>query len=107
MSSTGSFKAYRDELAQTAPPAVPYVGLLLTDLTFLETNANTVDGLINFTKRARMHALIDEAVVRFQSATYNLQVVPQVQALLAAQPAYTEDELYAISVAREQREPED
>jgi hypothetical protein len=103
MASAGSFKVYRDHLAQLLPPAIPYVGLLLQDLTFLDTNASKIDGLVNWTKRAKMFELID-SVLRFQQPSFNLQVVPQVQAYLSAQPTYTEDELYRISITNEPRE---
>lgn len=102
MAPAGSYRAYRDHLAQLAPPAIPYVGLLLQDLTFLDTNASLIDGLVNWTKRAKMYELVD-AVLRFQQPAFNLQVVPQVQAFLSAQPTYTEDELFRISVANEPR----
>ncbi len=130
MNSGGSFKSYRDHVATLAPPAIPYVGLLLTDLTFIDTNANTVDGLVNWTKRAKvsrsfcclcfapccarhangvgacsptqMYELID-AVLRFQQPGFNLQEVPQVQGFLSAQPLYSEDDLYRLSIAREPR----
>jgi son of sevenless-like protein len=39
--TTGNFKAYRAAIAAAVPPAVPYLGLALQDLTFFETNKDT------------------------------------------------------------------
>lgn len=100
MSSAGSFKVYRERLTQLRPPAIPYVGLLLQDLTFLDTNASLIDGMVNWTKRSKIYEVIS-TVTRFQGVPYNLQAVPQVQAFLAAQPTYTEDELYLLSITNE------
>jgi len=36
MSNRRSFKVYRDTLATTAPPCIPYLGVYLTDITFIE-----------------------------------------------------------------------
>jgi hypothetical protein len=89
-------------VAQLLPPGVPYVGLLLQDLTFVDTNASLIDGLVNWTKRSKTYELID-GVLRFQQPPFNLQEVPQVRDFLAAQPTYSEDELYRISITHEPR----
>lgn len=36
MDSKGNFKVYREELHTKDPPCVPFLGLYLTDLTFIE-----------------------------------------------------------------------
>lgn len=36
MTMTGSFRVYREHLAHVSPPAVPYIGVSLSDLTFAE-----------------------------------------------------------------------
>lgn len=33
--STSSFRAYRQALGETSPPCIPYIGLVLQDLTFV------------------------------------------------------------------------
>ena len=104
MNSSSSFRAYREHVANCLPPAVPYVGLLLQDLTFIETNPNRVDGgLVSWSKRVKIYESIDGVLNRFQDTEYNLQHVPQITQFIAAQPSHTEEELFQISLDREPR----
>jgi len=36
MSSDGNFEAFRTALHSESPPSIPYLGMYLTDLTFIE-----------------------------------------------------------------------
>merc|ERR1712146_168540 len=55
MSNRGSYKNFRDALHHAEPPAIPYLGVYLTDLTFIEDgNANELGELINFSKRRKI-----------------------------------------------------
>lgn len=53
MRSVSSFKAYREALKSGSGPCIPFLGVILTDLTFLEDGnpSTTKDGLINWQKR--------------------------------------------------------
>ncbi|KAI1239627.1 hypothetical protein IHE44_0011047, partial [Lamprotornis superbus] len=52
VSSEGRFKNLREMLKNCNPPAVPYLGMYLTDLAFIEegTPNFTEEGLVNFSK---------------------------------------------------------
>uniref|UniRef100_A0A8C0NWZ6 Ras protein specific guanine nucleotide releasing factor 2 n=1 Tax=Canis lupus familiaris TaxID=9615 RepID=A0A8C0NWZ6_CANLF len=52
VSSEGRFKNLRETLKNCNPPAVPYLGMYLTDLAFIEegTPNFTEEGLVNFSK---------------------------------------------------------
>uniref|UniRef100_A0A5F9CB78 Ras protein specific guanine nucleotide releasing factor 1 n=1 Tax=Oryctolagus cuniculus TaxID=9986 RepID=A0A5F9CB78_RABIT len=52
VSSEGRFKNLREALKNCDPPCVPYLGMYLTDLAFIEegTPNYTEDGLVNFSK---------------------------------------------------------
>ncbi|CAG5099509.1 Similar to RASGRF1: Ras-specific guanine nucleotide-releasing factor 1 (Homo sapiens) [Cotesia congregata] len=52
VSSDGRFRNLRDTLHRCDPPCIPYLGLYLTDLSFIEegTPNFTDDGLLNFAK---------------------------------------------------------
>eukprot|EP00011_Vannellida_sp_DIVA3-517-6-12_P012909 CAMPEP_0114606058 /NCGR_PEP_ID=MMETSP0168-20121206/1369_1 /TAXON_ID=95228 ORGANISM="Vannella sp., Strain DIVA3 517/6/12" /NCGR_SAMPLE_ID=MMETSP0168 /ASSEMBLY_ACC=CAM_ASM_000044 /LENGTH=1173 /DNA_ID=CAMNT_0001816917 /DNA_START=278 /DNA_END=3796 /DNA_ORIENTATION=- len=52
MHPSGSFKHYRKHLSSSKYPIIPYLGVYLTDLVFIEDgNPDEVDGFINFEKR--------------------------------------------------------
>ena len=51
MSHTQNYSNYRSLLKKCREPCVPYLGLILADLTFIDTgNLDIVDGKINFAK---------------------------------------------------------
>lgn len=56
---TGSFKAYREALAHSRPPLIPYMGLVLQDLTFVHIgNSDMVKGKVNFAKRWQQYNIM-------------------------------------------------
>lgn len=52
VSSDGRFKNLRDALHRCDPPCIPYLGMYLSDLSFLEEGTPSLadDGLLNFSK---------------------------------------------------------
>ena len=52
VSSDGRYRNLRDSLHRTDPPCIPYLGMYLSDLTFIEegTPNFTDNGLLNFAK---------------------------------------------------------
>lgn len=52
VSSDARFRNLRDTLRRSEPPCIPYLGMYLSDLTFIEegTLNFTEDGLLNFSK---------------------------------------------------------
>ncbi|KRX21966.1 Guanine nucleotide-releasing factor 2 [Trichinella nelsoni] len=65
--SSQSFKVYRTALAETKPPCLPYLGLILQDLTFVQVgNADYlpveevgVANVVNFAKRWQQFMILD------------------------------------------------
>uniref|UniRef100_A0A8B9Y9N6 Ras protein specific guanine nucleotide releasing factor 1 n=1 Tax=Bos mutus grunniens TaxID=30521 RepID=A0A8B9Y9N6_BOSMU len=59
VSSEGRFKNLREALKNCDPPCVPYLGMYLTDLAFIEegTPNYTEDGLVNFSKMRMVSSL--------------------------------------------------
>eukprot|EP01080_Neovahlkampfia_damariscottae_P001247 gene1247-11336_t len=80
VSNTGSYKLMRDALANSAPPTIPYLGVFLTDLTFIEEGATdtTKVGLINFGKR-RLFADVLLKIQLLQQQPYHFTPIPLVQ----------------------------
>ncbi|KAJ6637477.1 Guanine nucleotide-releasing factor 2 [Pseudolycoriella hygida] len=58
--SSSSFRAYRQALAETNPPCIPYIGLVLQDLTFVHIGNQDFlsEGVINFSKRWQQHNIV-------------------------------------------------
>lgn len=79
VSPRGQYAAYRKVLKDLAPPAVPFLGVTLTDLTFTElgnpdylpdTNAH-----INFDKRRKAYQVVQTTLMKFNVIPYNLAPV--------------------------------
>jgi hypothetical protein len=52
VNSEMSYKAYRTSLKSAVPPLLPWLGLALSDITFIEVgNSDEIDSKINFHKR--------------------------------------------------------
>lgn len=74
MSSQSSFKLYRERLRASAPPSIPYIGVYLSDLVFIdEGNPDTLEQsdleLVNFDKHKQVAAVIQE-IQKYQQNTY-------------------------------------
>ncbi len=114
---TRNYAGYRARLRDTTPPAIPFLGLFLTDLTFChEGNAatrpcpsNPEKKLLNFDKYIKISRIVGE-VQRFQ-VPYNLVEVPEMQKFLkgaladvqGAQGGRGADDLYRRSLLLEPR----
>jgi Rap guanine nucleotide exchange factor 1 len=95
----GSFKNYREAFATAKPPCIPYIGLYLQDLTFIEMQPKTLeDGVsINFTKRWKQFKSVDH--IRFaQTKQYTFDPNPDILSLFANfENCATDEELWALS----------
>ncbi|KAL5277479.1 RAPGEF1 family protein [Megaselia abdita] len=69
--SSSSFRIYRHALAETSPPCIPYIGLVLQDLTFVHVgNPDYLrEGVINFSKRWQQYNIIVN-MKKFKKCTY-------------------------------------
>ncbi|KAJ8339148.1 hypothetical protein SKAU_G00359340 [Synaphobranchus kaupii] len=71
--SSSSFRVYRAALAEVEPPCIPYLGLILQDLTFVHLgNPDLIDGKVNFSKRWQQFNILD-SMRRFQQVHYELK----------------------------------
>ncbi|XP_077442435.1 rap guanine nucleotide exchange factor 1b isoform X9 [Vanacampus margaritifer] len=71
--SSSSFRAYRAALAEVEPPCIPYLGLILQDLTFVHLgNPDLIDRKVNFSKRWQQFNILD-SMRRFQQVHYELK----------------------------------
>ncbi|KAF2972515.1 hypothetical protein GQX73_g1211 [Xylaria multiplex] len=111
MASTKNFAEYREALHTTNPPCIPFFGVYLTDLTFIEDGIPSIlkkTNMINFAKRAKTAEVIRD-IQQYQNAPYSLQPVPELQDYILSNMAAAGDvhEMYDKSLAVEPRERED
>ncbi|XP_070599186.1 ras-specific guanine nucleotide-releasing factor 2 isoform X1 [Erythrolamprus reginae] len=107
VSSEGRFKNLRETLKNCNPPSVPYLGMYLTDLAFIEegTPNFTEEGLVNFSKMRMISHIIRE-IRQFQQASYRIEHQQKVtQYLLDKSLIIDEDTLYELSLKLEPRLP--
>ncbi|XP_068167939.1 ras-specific guanine nucleotide-releasing factor 2 isoform X2 [Antennarius striatus] len=107
VSSEGRFKNLRETLKNCNPPCVPYLGMYLTDLAFIEegTPNFTEDGLVNFSKMRMISHIIRE-IRQFQQTPYRIEHQAKVtQYLLDKTLTMDEDTLYDLSLKIEPRLP--
>ena len=107
-----NFSTYREQLHSVNPPCVPYLGIYLTDLTFIEDgNPDHIkdnEKLINFSKQSKTADVIRE-IQQYQNQVYCLQDVPELQNYLKESLERIEDEsdMYDTSLRLEPKERED
>jgi son of sevenless-like protein len=100
---------YRETLHSINPPCVPFLGLYLTDLTFIEDGnrdfLQNPEGMINFAKRMKTSEVIRE-VQQYQNVPYLFTSVPELQDFLKESFIETvnESDLYNMSLNLEPRE---
>ncbi|XP_069982713.1 rap guanine nucleotide exchange factor 1 isoform X8 [Penaeus vannamei] len=72
--SSCSFRAYRQALSDSTPPCIPYIGLILQDLTFVDIGNNELmsDGNVNFSKRWQQFNILDN-MKRFKKCQYSFK----------------------------------
>ncbi|XP_043965178.1 ras-specific guanine nucleotide-releasing factor 2 isoform X2 [Gambusia affinis] len=107
VSSEGRFKNLRETLKNCNPPCVPYLGMYLTDLAFIEegTPNFTEEGLVNFSKMRMISHIIRE-IRQFQQTPYRIEHQPKVtQYLMDKTLTMDEDALYDLSLKIEPRLP--
>ncbi|XP_013403416.1 ras-specific guanine nucleotide-releasing factor 1 [Lingula anatina] len=105
VSSDGRFKNMRDALHRCDPPCIPYLGMYLTDLSFIEEGTPNVteEGLVNFSKM-RMVAHVIREIQVFQQTSYKIDLQTKVTAyLLDPTRLLDEEETYKASLEIEPR----
>lgn len=111
MASTKNFGEYREALHAANPPCIPFFGVYLTDLTFIEDGIPSIikkTNLINFAKRAKTAEVIRD-IQQYQNVGYSLHPVPELQDYILSNMQHAGDvhEMYDKSLQVEPRERED
>ncbi|XP_061719901.1 ras-specific guanine nucleotide-releasing factor 1-like [Cydia pomonella] len=105
ISSECRFRILRDALHRCDPPCIPYLGMYLSDLSFIDegTTNYTPDGLLNFSKM-RMIAHVIREIRNFQQTPYKIDHIPKVcDFLLDRNLVIPEERQYTLSLELEPR----
>ncbi|KAK9306671.1 hypothetical protein QLX08_002746 [Tetragonisca angustula] len=105
VSSDGRFKNLKEALRRCDPPCIPYIGMYLSDLSFIEegTRTMTEDGLLNFSKM-RMIAHVIQEIRQLQQGSYNIEPIAKIiNYLLDPSLQIDDDTLYRMSLEIEPR----
>lgn len=101
------FKQLRDRLRASNPPCLPYLGMYLSDLTFIEENPTILsNGLINFDKCRQIARALQE-ISQFQDSEYYLTLVETISQFITKSSSvvkYNDKEAYDRSLQIEPRE---
>lgn len=111
IASTKNFSRYREALHAANPPCIPFLGVYLTDLTFIEDGIASVvknTELINFTKRTKTAEVIRD-IQQYQNVPYTLTEVPELRDWILDNMRAASDvhEMYNKSLQIEPREREE
>ncbi|KAH3766116.1 Ras guanine nucleotide exchange factor [Pelomyxa schiedti] len=104
MDISSSFKNYRlDLLANLDSVALPFLGVYLSDLTFIdEGNPDTIDNMINFDKRILVYNVLS-LIQQRQHQTYTFPIVEPLHTFLQELPSLPDKTLYQLSLLRKPR----
>ena len=105
MSVERAHSEYREALAavRRAPPFVPYLGVHLTDLTFVgDGNKDLIEGRINLAKRQQVHAILTTCLSG-RTQRYSFSALPGIARLFEAAHRLSDDEQYRESLRLEPR----
>jgi len=88
LSSGGSYSLLRKTIKSSDPPCIPYIGMYLTDLTFIEDGNPKYlpveperNDIINFEKMRKVAAVIQD-IILYQQKPYNFEKIDEIQQLL-------------------------
>ncbi|KAJ3342817.1 hypothetical protein HDU93_000947 [Gonapodya sp. JEL0774] len=84
LSPKGQYANYRKALKALQPPVLPFLGVYLTDLTFLELGNQDFlpeSHLINFDKRRKAAQIVGE-ILQYQAVPFSHRPVPALQEFL-------------------------
>ena len=112
IASAKNFVRYRETLRLANPPCIPFLGVYLTDLTFIEDGIPShIKGteLINFSKRTKTAEVIRD-IQQYQNVPYSLKPVPELQDWVfenMRNAGTSDDDMFAQSLKVEPREREE
>ncbi|KDR82605.1 hypothetical protein GALMADRAFT_238008 [Galerina marginata CBS 339.88] len=112
--SNKNFTKYRSLMASVTPPCVPFIGVFLSTLQFIQDGNpdNLPGGLVNFRKRQKASEVIND-IKRWQAQPFNFQPLTPVISYINdslnqfSDTRASSDHFWHLSLEREPRERED
>ncbi|KAI9007925.1 ras guanine nucleotide exchange factor domain-containing protein [Phycomyces nitens] len=111
MGANRNFVEYREMIHSVNPPCIPFLGIYLQDLTFIEDGnpdyLKKSSNLINFAKKQKAAEVIRE-LKQFQTPPYTFRKIPELQEFIKTHLENSHDieQLYERSVRLEPRNVE-
>ncbi|KAL0076290.1 ras guanine nucleotide exchange factor domain-containing protein [Phycomyces blakesleeanus] len=111
MGANRNFVEYREMIHSVNPPCIPFLGIYLQDLTFIEDGnpdyLKKSSNLINFAKKQKAAEVIRE-LKQFQTPPYTFRLIPELQDFIKTRLENSHDieQLYERSVRLEPRNVE-
>jgi len=93
----------KEKIKNISPPCIPYLGLYLTDITYLEEMPDKYENLINFSKYQKIADTIFE-IQQYNNDLYLYKLNPEFQTLITNFEALPDKDLYTLSVSLEKRD---
>lgn len=84
-------------------PSIPYLGVHVQDLTFMDENPDQANGMINFHKNRLLYTAISE-LMRCQQVSYNYTPLMALQSSMRSIATMDLNKLYQVSLVREPRD---
>nr|CAG4712205.1 unnamed protein product [Naegleria fowleri] len=107
VSTAKNYKEMRSTMKECHPPLIPFIGLYLTDLTFIEDGnkdyINEEKKIINFFKRQKLAFVIQGGIKRYQKE-YKLKPVTELKNKLTNMVHFSEEKLIELSCTYEPKD---
>ncbi|XP_065178770.1 uncharacterized protein LOC135809364 [Sycon ciliatum] len=99
-----NFRQLRELQDNAVPPSMPYIGIFMADLTFIDTGNDNLlpGGLINFSKCRLIYSQIRQ-ILAAQNTPYNFEAIPSLEESLTKMHVLNPDILGEMSLQREPR----
>lgn len=100
-----NYKQFREEIQNANTPCLPYLGVYLTDLTFLEEMGPNVlhNGSVNFLKLQKVAETVRK-IQQYQQGVYCLKVVDYIRDDLLEFNEMNDNEAWILSLKAEPRQ---
>lgn len=100
MSPDQSYSMYRKKLSDSTPPCIPYIGIYLRDLTYIESTPGKreKDGEqgIRFNQNLQIYGVIN-VIKSYQKTPYDFESLEELHKMILDMPSMSEDGCYEAS----------